>query len=207
MQRQIFYPFLKTGGTHADFQSSGILSRLVRSLVDWCEYWCNSYCCGTLFQSLWSNAIRTSCFVDLLFFVIISEHPLLIQYSSKVMYLVAGHRVCRPLVVKADWNEWFSSNRRLSYVHRIMGSPGGKHCKLLQRNAWRGAVSPLKSSVFGQRMPHFAVFLWEAEVTNVGALIVSFCGINVMKSIDKHSFLQKVDCEIYWMVSKYIVLT
>ena len=51
-------------------------------------------------------------------------------------------------------------------------------------------------------MPHFAVFLWEAEVTNVGALIVSFCGINAMKSIDKHS-LRKVDCEIYWMVSKY----
>ena len=52
-------------------------------------------------------------------------------------------------------------------------------------------------------MPHFAVILWEAEVTNVGALIVSFCGINAMKSIDKHS-LRKVDCEIYyWMVSKY----
>ena len=58
-----------------------------------------------------------------------------------------------------------------------------------------------------ERMPHFAVILWEAEVTNVGALIVSFCGINAMKSIDKHSFLRKVDCEIYWMVSKYIVLT
>ena len=104
-------------------------------------------------------------------------------------------------------NEWFSSNQRLSYAHRIMGSPGGKHWKSLQRNVWRGAVSPFKTSVFGQRMPHFAVILWEAEVTNVGALIVSFCGINAMKSIDKHSFLRKVDCEIYWMVSKYIVLT
>ena len=83
------------------------------------------------------------------------------------------------------------------YAHRIMGSPRGKHCKSLQRNVWRGAVSPFKSSVFGQRMPHFAVILWEAEVTNVGALIVSFCGINAMKSIDKHSFLRKVDCEIY----------
>ena len=39
------------------------------------------------------------------------------------------------------------------------------------------------------------------------ALIVSFCGINAMKSIDKHSFLRKVDCEIYWIVLKYIVLT
>ena len=106
-----------------------------------------------------------------------------------------------------EGNEWFSSNRRLSYARRIMGSPGGKHWKSLQRNVWRGAVSPFKTSVFGQRMPHFAVILWEAEVTNVGALIVSFCGINAMKSIDKHSFLRKVDCEIYWMVSKYIVLT
>ena len=104
-----------------------------------------------------------------------------------------------------DNNERFSSNRRLSYAHRIMGSPGGKHCKSLQRNVWRGAVSPFKTSVFGQGMPHFAVLLWEAEVTNVIALIVSFCGINAMKSIDKHSFLRKVDCEIYWMVSKYIV--
>ena len=36
---------------------------------------------------------------------------------------------------------------------------------------------------------------------------VSFCGINEMNSIDKLSFLRKVDCEIYWMVSKYVVLT
>ena len=36
------------------------------------------------------------------------------------------------------------------------------------------------------------VSLWEAEVTNVGALTVSFCGINAMKSIVKHSFLRKV---------------
>ena len=78
-----------------------------------------------------------------------------------------------------------------------MGSPGGKHGKSLQRNVWRGAVSPFKTSVFGPRMPHFAVILREAEVTNVGALIVSFCGIIAMKSIDKHSFLRKVDCEIY----------
>ena len=43
------------------------------------------------------------------------------------------------------YNEWFSSNRTLSYAHRIMGSPGGKHCKSLQRNVWRGAVSPLEA--------------------------------------------------------------
>ena len=55
------------------------------------------------------------------------------------------------------------------FAHRILGSPGGKHCESLQRNVWRGAVSPGKSSVFGQRMQHFAVILLAAEVTNVGA--------------------------------------
>ena len=45
------------------------------------------------------------------------------------------------------------------FAHRILGSPGGKHCESLQRNVWRGVVSAFKSSVFGQRMPHFAVIL------------------------------------------------
>ena len=103
------------------------------------------------FLLLWNTLSKSvvQCYQDQLFcgsaiFVIILEHPLLIQYSSKVIF---GSRPSRmgPLVVKADWNEWFSSNRRLSYVHRIMGSPGGKHCKLLQRNVWRGAVSPLEA--------------------------------------------------------------
>ena len=44
-------------------------------------------------------------------------------------------------------NKRFSSNRRLSYAHSIMGSPGGKHCKSLQRNVWRGVVFPLKKAV------------------------------------------------------------
>ena len=53
------------------------------------------------------------------------------------------------------------------FAHRILGSPGGKHCESLQRNVWRFCV---KSSVFGDRMPHFAVILRETEVSNVGAL-------------------------------------
>ena len=56
------------------------------------------------------------------------------------------------------------------YAHKIMGSPGGKHWESLQRNVWRSVVSPLKRSVFGHRMLHSAVILWEALVTNVGAL-------------------------------------
>ena len=68
------------------------------------------------------------------------------------------------------FNEWFSSNRRLSFAHRIMGSPGGKHCKLLQSIVWRGVVSPLKAVSFGHGMQHIAVILWVAEMTTVGAL-------------------------------------
>ena len=30
-------------------------------------------------------------------------------------------------------------------AHRILGSPGGKHCQSLQRIVWRGVVSPLKA--------------------------------------------------------------
>ena len=32
-----------------------------------------------------------------------------------------------------------------SFAHRILGSPGGKHCESLQRNVWRGAVSLVKA--------------------------------------------------------------
>ena len=31
------------------------------------------------------------------------------------------------------------------FEHRILGSPGGKHCESLQRNVWRGVVSLLKA--------------------------------------------------------------
>ena len=31
------------------------------------------------------------------------------------------------------------------FAHRILGSPGGKHCESLQRNVWRRVVSPLKA--------------------------------------------------------------
>ena len=31
------------------------------------------------------------------------------------------------------------------FAHRILGSPGGKHCESLQRNVWRGVVSALKA--------------------------------------------------------------
>ena len=56
----------------------------------------------------------------------------------------------------------------------------------------------VKSSDFGQRIMHFhhdfgrsgGDLCWCME-------IVRFCVINAMKPIDKHSFLRKVDCEIY----------
>ena len=45
----------------------------------------------------------------------------------------------------------------LCFAHRVLGSPGGKHCKSLQRNVWREVLSSLKAVSFGHRMPHFAV--------------------------------------------------
>ena len=42
-------------------------------------------------------------------------------------------------------NEWFSSNRIPCFAHRILGSLGGNHCESLQRNVWRGVVSPVKA--------------------------------------------------------------
>ena len=60
-------------------------------------------------------------------------------------------------------------------------------------------------------MPHFAVILWETEVTNVGALKLL---INAINSVDKHS-LHDDEGVIYLLnlhsdlheekVSKYIV--
>ena len=71
-------------------------------------------------------------------------------------------------------NEWFSSNVRLSYTHRIMGLPGGKHCKSLQSNVWLGAVSTLKVVSLDRVCRILPWLLWEADVTNVGALNCKF---------------------------------
>ena len=46
----------------------------------------------------------------------------------------------------------FSVKGGACFAHRIMGSPRGKNCESLQRNVWRGVVSPLKRRVFGHRM-------------------------------------------------------
>ena len=46
-----------------------------------------------------------------------------------------------------------------SFAHRILGSPGGKHCESLQRNVWGGVVSPLKAVSLDIECPHFAVIL------------------------------------------------
>ena len=59
-------------------------------------------------------------------------------------------------------------------MNDFLGSPGGKNCESLQRRkciAW--SCFSVKSDVFGQRMPHFAVILWETEVTNAYGII---CG-------------------------------
>ena len=40
--------------------------------------------------------------------------------------------------------------RDLRYAQWILGSPGGKHCKSLERNVWRKVVSSSKAVIFNK---------------------------------------------------------
>ena len=40
--------------------------------------------------------------------------------------------------------------RDLRYAQGILGSPGGKHCKSLERNVWRKVVSSSKAVIFNK---------------------------------------------------------
>ena len=85
----------------------------------------------------------------------------------------------------------------VSFEQRIVGSPGGKHCKSLKRNLWRRVVSSLKKSDFGQGMTYFSGnFVRSGGDRCLSVEIVSYYFLNVIKSIDKDSFLRKFDCEI-----------
>ena len=50
------------------------------------------------------------------------------------------------------------------------GIARGQTLRVATKKSMAWSCFSVKSSVFGQRMPHFAVILWEMEVTNVGAL-------------------------------------
>ena len=67
-------------------------------------------------------------------------------------------------------NEWFSSNRILMFCAQDFGIARGQTLRVATKNCMAWSCFSVKSSVFGHRMPHFAVILWETEVTNVGAL-------------------------------------
>ena len=56
------------------------------------------------------------------------------------------------------------------FTHRILGSPGGQTLRVATKKCMAWSRFSVKSSVFGHRMPHFAVILCETGVTNVGAL-------------------------------------
>ena len=94
----------------------------------------------------------------------------------------------------SDVNEWFLSNRRRMFCTQDYGIARGQTLRVATKKCMAWSCFSVKSSVFGHRMPHFAVILWETEVTNVGAL--KFQVINAINSIDKHS-LREVECEIY----------
>ena len=69
------------------------------------------------------------------------------------------------------WNyEWFSSNRIPMFCAQDSGIARGQTLRVATKKCMAWGCFCVKGSVFGHRMPHFAVILWETEVTNVGAL-------------------------------------
>ena len=71
---------------------------------------------------------------------------------------------------ESSGNEWFSSNRILMFCAQDFGIARGQTLQVATKKCMAWSSFSVKSSVFGHRMPHFAVILWETEVTNVGAL-------------------------------------
>ena len=66
----------------------------------------------------------------------------------RVLDLSNNSIICIEGIVFVECNGWFSSNRRPSYVHRILGSAGGKHCKSLKRIVQLKVFSLLKAILY-----------------------------------------------------------
>ena len=66
----------------------------------------------------------------------------------RVLDLSNNSIICIEGIVFVKCNECFSSNRRPSYVHRILGSAGGKYCKSLKRKKSLKFFSLLKAILY-----------------------------------------------------------
>ena len=53
------------------------------------------------------------------------------------------------------------------YVQRILGSPGGKHCKFLEGNIWRKVVLRPNKKIFEGVRRFFVVILSEMDLDHV----------------------------------------
>ena len=67
-------------------------------------------------------------------------------------------------------NEWFSGNQRPMFCTQDSGIAWGQALPVITKKCMAWSCLSVKSGVFGQGMQHFAVILWEMEVTNVRAL-------------------------------------
>ena len=77
-----------------------------------------------------------------------------------------------------------------------MDRQGANVANRYKENVWRRVASSLKSD-FGQGMTYFSGnFVRSGGDRCLSVEIVSFYRLNVIKSIDKDSFLRKFDCEI-----------
>ena len=55
----------------------------------------------------------------------------------------------------------------LFYAQRNLGSPGGKHCKLLEGNVWRKVVLTPKKLIFEGVRRFFTAILLEMDLDHV----------------------------------------
>ena len=67
-------------------------------------------------------------------------------------------------------NEWFSGNQRPMFCTKDSGIARGQALRVVTNKCVAWSCLSIKSGVFGQRMQHFAMILWETEVTNVRVL-------------------------------------
>ena len=89
--------------------------------------------------------------------------------GGKVPKKVNLHSFCSIFTTMYS-NEWFSSNRILMLCAQDFGIARGQTLPVATKNCMAWSCFSVKSSVFGHRMPNFAVILWETEVTSVIAL-------------------------------------
>ena len=119
----------------------------------------------------------------------------------RVLDLSNNSIVCIEGNVFVECNEWFSSNQRPSYVHRILGSAGGKYCKSLKRIVQLKVFSPLIVILY-LTQEFIALITLQSQRSNISHLCFSpnydKNVLFLLRLLENHSFV--------WRNQKLIVI-